>query len=83
MRLETERLVLRQPRPADADDFFAVWSDETATRFVGGRKTRDEVDAMIERMERHWQRYGVGLFAIERKEDARALGRVGRRSQPF
>jgi RimJ/RimL family protein N-acetyltransferase len=77
VRLETERLVLRTPRADDADDFFAVWGDETTTRFIGGPKTRDEVVAMIQRMDRHWERYGVGLFALERKEDGRALGRVG------
>ena len=77
MRLETERLVLRRPREEDADDFFEVWGDEGTTRFVSGPKTHAEVEAMIERMDAHWRRYGVGLFALERKDDGRALGRVG------
>ena len=77
MKLETDRLVLRQPRREDADEFEAIWGDPETARFVGGVKSRPEVEAMIERMTRHWEGYGVGLFTLERKEDGRALGRVG------
>lgn len=77
LRLETERLVLRKPRSNDSDEFLAVWGDEETTRFIGGPKTREEVAAMIGRMERHWQHHDVGLFAVERKHDRRVLGRVG------
>jgi RimJ/RimL family protein N-acetyltransferase len=76
-RLETARLLLREPRTGDAATFSEIWGDPETTRFLGGTKTRDEVDAMIVRMSEHWDRYGVGLFTIERKEDARVLGRVG------
>jgi RimJ/RimL family protein N-acetyltransferase len=77
MKLETERLLLRLPEPADAGKFEGIWGDEETAQFVGGRKTRREVEEMIERMSRHWERYGVGLFTVDRKEDGRALGRVG------
>ena len=77
MKLETERLLLRLPQPNDANEFAAIWGDEETARFVGGTKTRAEVEAMIERMARHWETFGVGLFTVERKEDGRALGRVG------
>jgi RimJ/RimL family protein N-acetyltransferase len=77
MRLETPRLVLREPRAEDAVAFSEIWRDPETTRFVGGAKARDEVDAMVARMVEHWNRYGVGLFTIERKEDDRVLGRVG------
>jgi RimJ/RimL family protein N-acetyltransferase len=77
MQLETERLLLRLPQAKDAGDFERIWADEETSRFVGGTKTRVEVEEMIERMTRHWERYGVGLFTVERKGDGRALGRVG------
>jgi RimJ/RimL family protein N-acetyltransferase len=35
------------------------------------------VPASIERMLRHWDRHGVGLFSVVRKEDERLLGRTG------
>jgi len=77
MRLETARLVLREPSAEDAAAFSEIWGDPETTRFVGGTKARDEVDAMIGRTVEHWERYGIGLFTVERKEDARVLGRVG------
>jgi RimJ/RimL family protein N-acetyltransferase len=77
MRLETARLLLREPRQADLPSYHEIWSDEETARFVGGTKTRDEAEAMIERMRRHWDWFGVGLFTVERKEDERVLGRVG------
>lgn len=77
MRLETQRLLLRLPQAKDADEFEQIWGDEETAQFVGGAKTRSEVEAMIERMTRHWERYGVGLLTVERKDDGRALGRVG------
>ena len=39
MRLETERLVLREPRLEDARAFDEFWQDEEASRFVGGVKS--------------------------------------------
>jgi RimJ/RimL family protein N-acetyltransferase len=77
VKLETDRLLLRQPRREDVDEFEAIWGDPETARFVGGTKSRPEVQAMIERMTHHWESYGVGLFTLERKEDGRALGRVG------
>ena len=77
MKLETERLLLRLPRPADADEFEAIWADEETVQFLGGTKARPEVEELVKRMTRHWDTYGVGLFTVERKEDGRALGRVG------
>jgi ribosomal-protein-alanine N-acetyltransferase len=47
-------------------------------RFLGGRTaSRDDVVAIVERMMRHWDRHGIGLFSVVRKDDDRLLGRVG------
>jgi RimJ/RimL family protein N-acetyltransferase len=35
------------------------------------------VPQAIERMLLHWERHGVGLFSVLRKEDGRFVGRVG------
>jgi RimJ/RimL family protein N-acetyltransferase len=77
MRLETERLVLRVPRLDDAEAYLAHWQDADAVKYVGGTKTREEVDTMIERLLRHWEWYGVGEYTVERKDDGEVLGRVG------
>src|SRR5436853_4906308 len=40
-------------------------------------KTREESAAGIERMLRHWERHGIGLFSVVLKADGRLLGRLG------
>jgi RimJ/RimL family protein N-acetyltransferase len=78
VRLETERLVLRKPEPADIDGYAAMWSDPEVVRFLGGRTlSREEVPQGIERMLKQWDRHGVGLFSVLRKGDERLVGRVG------
>ena len=77
MRLETERLVLRRPRPEDAAAFYPQWQDGDALQFVGGVKTREQVEEMVERLLRHWEWYGLGEFTVERRDDGAVLGRVG------
>jgi [ribosomal protein S5]-alanine N-acetyltransferase len=77
-RLETERLRLRIPEPADLDGYDAVFSDPKVVAFLGmPPQTREDSAVGIERMRRHWERHGVGLFSVVRKEDDRLLGRVG------
>jgi RimJ/RimL family protein N-acetyltransferase len=77
MRLETERLVLRVPEERDADGYLEVY-DSAVRRFLrSGPDTPDEALVLVERMRRHWERHGIGLFSVVRKEDERLLGRVG------
>jgi RimJ/RimL family protein N-acetyltransferase len=78
MRLETERLLLRPPEERDVDAYLEIYGDADVMRFLGGATaSRDDVVAIVERMRRHWERHGLGLFSVVRKEDERLLGRVG------
>lgn len=78
MRLETERLILRKPELGDLDGYAELWSDPEVVRYLSGTTiTRDEVPAAIERMLGHWERHGLGLFSVLRKEDEQLVGRVG------
>ena len=78
MRLETERLVLREPEQGDRDGYAGLYGDPEVVRFLSGMTLPpDEVPAAIDRMLGHWQRHGVGLFSVIRKDDERFVGRVG------
>jgi [ribosomal protein S5]-alanine N-acetyltransferase len=78
VRLETERLILRKPELGDVDGYAKLWGDPEVVRFLGGQtQTPEEVPTGIERMLKHWERHGVGLFSVLRKEDERLIGRVG------
>jgi RimJ/RimL family protein N-acetyltransferase len=76
--LETERLRLREPTPEDLDALAPIFADPEVQRYTGGVvRSREYVADRIEEMRAHWRRYGVGLFAVERKADQAVLGRVG------
>ncbi len=78
MRLETQRLQLRLPEMADLDGYAATLGDPEVVRSLGfGPRTPEQTADAIERMLRHWDRHGVGLFSVVRKNDDRLLGRVG------
>jgi RimJ/RimL family protein N-acetyltransferase len=78
MQLETARLLLRLPDTGDLDGYAAVFGDPDVVAFLGtGRQTRQENLTGIQRMLRHWDRHGIGLFSVVRKSDERLLGRVG------
>ncbi len=78
MQLETERLILRLPVAGDLDEYAAIWADPEVVRYVGGEtKSRAETGLGIERMVAHWDRHGIGLFSLVRKEDDRLIGRAG------
>jgi RimJ/RimL family protein N-acetyltransferase len=78
VHLETERLVLRLPEPDDVDAYAEFWADPDVVRYIGGvTKSRKEVAQLVERMRRHWDRHGLGLFSVLRKQDGQLLGRAG------
>ena len=78
MQLETERLLLRRPKPRDLDGYAEFFADPEVVRYLSGvTRTRAESEAGLERMIRHWDRHGVGLFSIVRRDDERLIGRAG------
>jgi RimJ/RimL family protein N-acetyltransferase len=78
-RIETERLVLRRPRPADAGEVFARYaSDAEVTRYLGWpqHRTVDATHAFLEFSDAEWQRWPAGPYLIESR-DGRLLGGTG------
>jgi len=77
--IETERLLLRKPRVADAADLAVAYSDPEVMRFIGDGSTatvaeiEDEIRQWLER----WESWGMSLYSLERREDRRVLGRAG------
>jgi RimJ/RimL family protein N-acetyltransferase len=79
--LETERLVLRPWRPAeDLDAFARLNADPAVMRWVAPNRplTRAESAEMLDRVVRHWDEHGFGLWAmVPREEDAGCIGFAG------
>ena len=79
-RVSTERLVLRRPRPEDAEAIFASYaSDPEVTRFVSFKchVSLDETRAFLDFSDAEWSRWPAGPYLIERRGSGALLGSSG------
>jgi RimJ/RimL family protein N-acetyltransferase len=75
--LTTERLLLRRWRVEDRLPLQRINADPRVMEFMPGLLSAQESDALIVRIEDHFDRHGFGLFALERRIDANLIGFVG------
>lgn len=75
--LTTERLVLRRWREDDLVLFRRMNADPRVMEFMPTLLTEEESDAMVERIERHFDQRGFGLMAAELRESGEFIGYVG------
>lgn len=79
-RIETPRLMLRKPRPEDAEGILARYaSDPDVTRFLSWPRhaSLDATRAFLEFSDREWARWPAGPYLVESREDGRLLGSTG------
>lgn len=81
MRLETERLVLREWREDDKPLYAKVIGDPVVRRFFPGLGSLADASAGIDRARARLQQFGFGFLALERKSDGRFMGMLG--AAPF
>jgi len=74
---ETERLVLRQWKPADREPFAALNADSRVMAFFPARLSRAESDALADRCEALIRDRGWGFWAAELKASREFIGFVG------
>lgn len=75
--IETERLLLRMPRPEDLEALLPMHADPEVMRWIGGVRDRAETEAAVARWLELWDANGIGHFVAERRADGVVLGRVG------
>jgi RimJ/RimL family protein N-acetyltransferase len=76
--IETDRLLLRQPRLEDAECFTRLWSDPVVTRHIGGEPlSRRQSWTNLLAMAGHWRFYDYGGFIVQDKTDGAFLGQIG------
>ena len=77
-KLETKRLTLRRWRPTDAGALSAMHEDPDVTAWLArGPMSVDEASDVIARFDAHFEAYGFGPWAIERRADAMLIGVCG------
>jgi [ribosomal protein S5]-alanine N-acetyltransferase len=75
----TKRLLLRQIRRDDADDLFAIFSDEETTRFYGHEPHRslDDTHTLIEQAQANYARRESIQWGITLHGEDRVIGSCG------
>jgi RimJ/RimL family protein N-acetyltransferase len=77
VRLETERLVLREWRDADKRLYADIIGDPQVRRFFPSVGSYADAEAGIERARLRLKEHGFGFLALERKADGQFLGMLG------
>jgi RimJ/RimL family protein N-acetyltransferase len=79
-RVETERLLLRRPRPEDAEAIFARYaSDAEVTRLLSFPRHQKVADtrSFLEWSEAEWARWPAGPYLVESRESGTLVGSTG------
>jgi len=77
LRLTTSRLILRRWQDEDLEPFARLNADDLVTQYLLHRMTRAQSDAMVARINAHFEREGFGLWAVEAPGVAPFVGAVG------
>lgn len=75
--IETERLLLRPPVPADFEPLHAMWSDPLVMRDLGPVKSREDSAATITRHRAYGPSHGLGFWVVTRRGEDTAIGFCG------
>ena len=77
MRIETERLVLRDWTEADVEPFLRL-NTPAVMRWLGGVRSREDMEQAVTSRFIPWQRSrGFTFWVVERKQDGELLGFCG------
>ncbi|HEY0623611.1 GNAT family N-acetyltransferase [Sphingomonas sp.] len=74
--IETDRLILRKPRPSDHEALFAMWADPAMMADLGPVKDRAMSEATLARHDAY-RHEGLGFLTVERKSDWAVIGFCG------
>ena len=77
MELRTDRLLLRRWRAADRAPFGRLNADPEVMRWFPSPLSRQDSDALAERIEAGFAERGWGLWALEERASGRFLGFTG------
>jgi RimJ/RimL family protein N-acetyltransferase len=76
-RLDTERLLMRRWRESDREPFARLNGDPETLVFFPSTLTRQESDALVDRIEARFAEHGYGLWALEVRQSGQFIGFTG------
>jgi len=77
MTLKTERLILREWNEEDREPFAQMNADSRVMEYLGETMSREQSDAVADRIEAHFRAHGFGLCAAELSESGEFIGFIG------
>ena len=80
--IRTGRLLLRRWRDEDRRPFADLNADPEVMRYFPATLTRAESDRLVDRIERHFEEHGVGLWALEVVATGELIGFTGLNPMP-
>ena len=81
--LKTERLGLRPWNANDLDDFTLLNANPEVMKFFPSTLNKKETGQLLERMQKHYKRYGFTYFAAELLTTKAFVGMIGMAHQEF
>ena len=81
--IETARLLLRRWKERDKEPFAQMSADPEAMKYLGGIWDKATSDNFIDRIEKHFDEFGYGMYALEHKQNKEFIGFTGLRNVPF
>jgi RimJ/RimL family protein N-acetyltransferase len=75
--LRTHNLILRRWRDADREPFARLNADPRVMEFFPSTLSREQSDALVDRIETHFRQHGFGLLAAELRSNGSFVGFVG------
>jgi RimJ/RimL family protein N-acetyltransferase len=81
--VETERLIMRRWRAEDREPFAAMNADPEVMEHFPAPLTREQSDTMVDKIERHFDKHGYSLWALEVRESGQFIGFTGLGWQTF
>jgi ribosomal-protein-alanine N-acetyltransferase len=75
--IETERLILREYKPGDLDDLFAILGDAETMRFYPAPYTLERTVEWVSDNVERYRRDGFGLWAMNLRETGGFVGSCG------
>ena len=75
--LGTERLILRNWRAADRQPFAQMNADPLVMELMPATLSNSESDLLVDKIEKHFQTHGFGLFAAELRAAKSFIGFIG------
>lgn len=80
---ETDRIIFRQWKDEDRQPFARMNGDPLVMQYLPRSLDEKASNHLVDKFQAHFDKYGYGLYALERKEDGAFMGFTGLNTVEF